>query len=300
MKKLGSVLAAALVLALVTPAHAATSGSTWSMEETSGTAMLDSTGPNNGTLNGVTLGQPGRPGSPGLHSFGFNGTSSSVVVPNNSTLNPGSQDFSFTAWLDLSGTPGTGNFDYDIIRKGAGWKMEAFPHSGVVTAQCVFSGSVKVTLHAPQINGIGLDDHAWHVVTCARSASGETVTVDGSVVATSFVQVGSISNTDDVYLGAQKKGVDHYLGLMDDVSFTIGTATPPPPPTITSFSPSSGPVGTPVSINGTNFTGASDVRFNGLSVGAGNFTVNSSILITATVPAGATNGLITVVAPGGT
>jgi hypothetical protein len=54
-----------------------------------------------------------------------------------------------------------------------------------------------------------------------------------------------------------------------------------------------------VSINGTNFTGASDVKFNGLSVGAGNFTVNSSVLITATVPGGATTGLITVVAPGG-
>ncbi len=297
MKKLGSVLAAVLVCTLVIPAHAATSGSSWSMEETSGTTMLDSTGTNNGTLHGVSLGQPGRPGSTGLHAYGFDGTTSFVLVPNNASLNPGAQDFSFTAWLKLTGTPGIGNFDFDIIRKGGGWKLEAYPHNGVVTAQCVYSGSAKVNIHAPQINGIGLDDHAWHVVTCARNAFGETLTVDGSVVATSQVQVGTISNTDDVYLGAQQAGVDYYFGLMDDVSFTIGTAVPP---TITSFSPPSGPVGTPVTINGTGFIGASDVGFNGLSVGAGNFTVNSSILITATVPAGATNGLITVVAPGGT
>ena len=297
VKKLGSVLAAVLVFALVTPAHATTSGSSWLMEETSGTAMLDSLGTNNGTLHSVTLGQPPRPGSPGLHSFGFNGTSSYVFVPTNASLNPGTQDFSFTAWLNLSGTPGIGDFDYDIIRKGGGWKMEMYPHNGVVDAQCVYSGSAKVNIHAPQHNGVGLDDHAWHVITCARVASGETLTVDGSVVATSSVQVGDVSNTSDVYVGSQQAGVDLYDGLMDDVSFTIGTATPP---TITGFSPPSGPVGSSVTINGTNFTGASDVRFNGVSVGAGNFIVNSSILITATVPVGATNGLITVVTPGGT
>ena len=73
------------------------------------------------------------------------------------------------------------------------------------------------------------------------------MTVDGSVVATSSVQVGSISNTADVYVGAQQKGVDYYAGLMDDVSMTIGSVSPPPPPTITSFSPPSGPAGTTVS-----------------------------------------------------
>ncbi len=60
------------------------------------------------------------------------------------------------------------------------------------------------------------------------------------------------------------------------------------PPAITSFTPPSGAVGTPVTITGTNFTGASDVQFNGTSVGAGNFTVDLDTQITATVPAGAT------------
>jgi hypothetical protein len=63
------------------------------------------------------------------------------------------------------------------------------------------------------------------------------------------------------------------------------------PPSLTSFIPTSGPVGTQVTINGTNFTGASSVTFNGFSA---NFTVNSDTQIRATVPADATTGKIGV------
>jgi len=75
---------------------------------------------------------------------------------------------------------------------------------------------------------------------------------------------------------------------------------PPPAPSITGFSPPSGPVGTTVTITGSGFTGANDVQFNGTSVGTGNFAVNSDTQITATVPAGATTGPISVTTPGGT
>jgi hypothetical protein len=76
-------------------------------------------------------------------------------------------------------------------------------------------------------------------------------------------------------------------------SFTVNAV-----PTITSFTPTSGPVGTVVTITGTNFTGATSVKFNG--VAATTFTVNSATQITATVPTGATTGKISVTTPGGT
>src|SRR5439155_8207600 len=69
------------------------------------------------------------------------------------------------------------------------------------------------------------------------------------------------------------------------------------PPTITSFTPGSGPAGASVTINGTNFIGATAVSFNGT---AATYTVTSSTAIQTAVPTGATSGPIIVVTPGGT
>ena len=54
-----------------------------------------------------------------------------------------------------------------------------------------------------------------------------------------------------------------------------------PPPTITGFSPTLGPVGQKVTITGTNFNGTTGVK---LGTSAAKFTVNSPTKITATVP----------------
>ena len=75
-------------------------------------------------------------------------------------------------------------------------------------------------------------------------------------------------------------------------NFTVVSA-----PTISNFSPTAGPLGTSVTISGTNFTGATAVTFNGVSAA---FTVNSPTAIQATVPAGATTGPVSVTTPGGT
>jgi uncharacterized repeat protein (TIGR03803 family) len=69
-------------------------------------------------------------------------------------------------------------------------------------------------------------------------------------------------------------------------------------PTISSFSPTSGPVGTSVVITGESFTGATSVTFGGVK--ATSFTVDSYTQITATVPTGAKTGKIGVATPGGT
>jgi len=66
---------------------------------------------------------------------------------------------------------------------------------------------------------------------------------------------------------------------------------------IVSFSPTSGPVGTQVTINGTSFTGATKVTFGGVKA---TFTLNSDTMITATVPTGAKTGKIQVTTPLGT
>jgi uncharacterized repeat protein (TIGR03803 family) len=70
-------------------------------------------------------------------------------------------------------------------------------------------------------------------------------------------------------------------------------------PQITSFSPTSGPVGTRVTITGESFTGATSLTFGGVEA---KFTVDSYTQITATVPTGVKTGKvdIDVTTPGGT
>lgn len=80
-------------------------------------------------------------------------------------------------------------------------------------------------------------------------------------------------------------------------NFMVSGAPPPPPPSITGFSPTSGGVGTTVAIDGTNFSGASSVTFNGTPA---TFTVTSDTRMSSPVPPGATSGRISVIAPGGT
>ncbi len=67
-------------------------------------------------------------------------------------------------------------------------------------------------------------------------------------------------------------------------------------PTLTGFTPTSGKAGTPVVINGTNFAGTTQVRFNNK---VASFKLASDGQLTATAPIGVTTGTITVNNPGG-
>jgi uncharacterized repeat protein (TIGR03803 family) len=69
-------------------------------------------------------------------------------------------------------------------------------------------------------------------------------------------------------------------------------------PTIKSFTPPSGPVGTPVTITGVSLTQTTKVTFGGVK--ATTFAVNSDTQVTANVPTGAKTGKIAITTPGGT
>jgi uncharacterized protein (TIGR03437 family) len=61
--------------------------------------------------------------------------------------------------------------------------------------------------------------------------------------------------------------------------------------------PVAGPVGQSVIILGNGLTGSTSVTFNGVEA---EFTVESDTYIKATVPTGATTGVVSVVTPSGT
>lgn len=83
-----------------------------------------------------------------------------------------------------------------------------------------------------------------------------------------------------------------------EFGINLGAPVPPPSaiPTVTSFSPGAGRVGSLVTIMGTSFSYARSVTFNGVPA---TFSVRSPSVIVATVPAGATTGPIRVSTPFG-
>ena len=103
----------------------------------------------------------------------------------------------------------------------------------------------------------------------------------GSTFILATVPAGALTGTVTVTTGATT--------LTSNATFKVK-------PTIKTFSPPSGPVGTSVMITGTGLTQATRVTFNGTSA---TFTVNSDTQITATVPTGATTGKIALVTKGG-
>ena len=132
-----------------------------------------------------------------------------------------------------------------------------------------YAASVSVT---PVAQGVA----AVYVRLAATSAAG---TVSGEVVLSSP--------------GAAEQRVA--------ASGLVSVAPPPPAvlPTLAGFQPARGPVGTLVTITGTNLSGATAVTWNGVALP--DFTVASAAVLTATIPANAPTdqGQLTVTTPVG-
>jgi hypothetical protein len=82
------------------------------------------------------------------------------------------------------------------------------------------------------------------------------------------------------------------------VGVLLNTTTASIPPTLTNLSPASGPVGSIVTLMGTDLGGTTAVKFNG--VAATTVTAASATRVTAVVPAGASTGPVSVTTGAGT
>ena len=151
--------------------------------------------------------------------------------------------------------------------------------------------------------------------TSGPTAGGTSVTITGTnftgVTAVKFGTAAASAFTVD---SATSITATAPAGSVGTVDVTVTTQEAPQPPAQMTTSPSScrlahrhrrephsGPTagGTSVTITGTNFTGATAVKFG--TVAASTFTVNSATSITAPAPAGAAGTVdVTVTATGGT
>jgi len=100
------------------------------------------------------------------------------------------------------------------------------------------------------------------------------------------------NNSSDLISYSSKEGANP-----PELVIVSGSGSPAEPPTIASFTPASGPVGSSVTITGSHFSGATSVHFNGVDA---TFSVASDTQILTQVPNGATAGKISVTTPGGT
>ncbi len=145
------------------------------------------------------------------------------------------------------------------------------PTSGVVGASVVITGTNFTGATAVRFGGVSA-----------------VFTVNSATQITATVPVGAVSGGMSIVTPSGT--------ATSATNFTVTVPPPPPTPTITSFTPTSGVVGASVVITGTNFTGATAVRFGGVLAG---FMVNSATQITAMVPVGARTGFIQVETSGG-
>jgi hypothetical protein len=143
------------------------------------------------------------------------------------------------------------------------------------------------------LSGLGFTDAS--VITFAGSsantvASGFTVNSTGTTITRVLVPAGAQTGPISV---TTPKGTG--------TSTTSFTVTIPQPPVLSSFTPASGPVGTRLTINGTDLTNTSVITFSGSTTNTvtTGFTVNAigTQITGVVVPAGAQTGLIQVTTP---
>lgn len=215
-----SALAAVTALPAQAAVAAEAGGGSWAFDETSGTVAVDRSGfGNDGTLRGaVGLGQQGHAGT----AFSFAAEGSWVEVPSQDSLNPGTEDFTFTAWVNLA-TPPLNGATYDIVRKGltttkgGEFKVEVIKN-GLVRCTTKDAAKVRGAITGPRVN---VANGAWHQIGCARVGNTWRVIVDNKV-RSKTIALGSISNTKSLSIGSKYGQEDGTPGLVDDVLLTIG------------------------------------------------------------------------------
>jgi uncharacterized repeat protein (TIGR01451 family) len=181
----------------------------------------------------------------------------------------------------------------DITNASSTGPIEVFSPQGNFTTSSNFICTTApiVSDFAPALAGAGTNV----VINGLNFTGAKTVEFGGVTASFSITADTQISATVP---GGAKTGpimVTSSSGSFTTSSnFVVATSAPD----ITSFTPASGVRGTVVTVNGGNFTNLSSVQFNGVTATYSPLT--STTVIYATVPGGATSGLITVNSSTGT
>ena len=213
------VVAGMIVASMASPAWAVLlKGAEWQMVETSG-QMIDSSG-NNNDGDPTDVRQRGS-------RYGFNGSTSYVLVPDSDSLDPEESDITLRAGLKVTDKP-MDDDSYDIVRKGLSgspggdYKMEIMRAADPTVGKlhCLFKGTEGTVDIVAQRDIV---DGEWHTLECIKTSTSVVAKVDGKSGGTKAGSAGSITNASEVLVGAKTADPldDMFDGKMDFVSIEI-------------------------------------------------------------------------------
>lgn len=252
----------------------------------SASGNVSATGPGGtGTLGGFTFINP-----PAITSFTPTSAAAGATVLINGSNFTGATAVTFGGTAAASFTVITPFLMTAVVASGASGNLVVTSPGGTGTRTgFTFVAGPMVTSFSPTGAGPGLT-----VTITGAGFTGATAVSFGGMAASSFTVVSATQITAVVGGGGASGSISV---TTPGGTSTLAGFTFVPPPTVTSFTPTSGPPGTMVSIIGTNFSGATAVSFGGVAVSS--FTVVSATQIAATISTGAT-GSVSVSTPGGT
>jgi uncharacterized protein (TIGR03437 family) len=275
-----------------------------------------------GSNHGALFGSPSFTTGKVAQGLRFDGTNDHVRVPASSSLNIGtSSGFTLAAWIQPDDTqPGPVlEYNNENVNQFSAWGVHIWVNTGG-NSPAISPGELYVNIHdaantshpitAKNVITAGVFQHI--ALTYDKTSGVARLYVNG--VEKSSANLGSFTPQTSYPLfmgyrpaGANSTSFNRFKGIIDEVELfnralsaseiqaiaCVGGASDCP--TVSGINPTSGAVGSGVTITGSNFTGVTAVRFaNNVSA---NFTVVNATTITATVPAGAVTGAITISKP---
>jgi chitodextrinase len=173
----------------------------WALDDGSGTTAVDSSGNGN---NATLVNSPTWTAGQVNGALQFNGSNSYASVPANGGLNVSGQ-FSITMWVkDLSNNQSLeqifGRDDYSGRLLFGGW--------GEIKAE--FGDEFDTPLYV-------LPTGSWHHVAYVAGSSGETLYVDGAVVASDTFTGATFVNSNPIFMGDSISNAYPFNGSLDEV-----------------------------------------------------------------------------------
>jgi hypothetical protein len=195
------------------------------LEETSGTVLTDSTSNHNdGTPSSVVLNVSGQIDG----GDDYDGTSSYSAVNDSSTLNFGTNSFSYMYWFKSRAT-----VTQDVVDKkggtadatNAGYKLTISSAAATGFSAALADGTTNVRLNTGTDPSRGGNVWTLFTVVVDRAQQKMFVYINGVAKANAAINtVGSVTNTKQLYLGKDVTGLGrNYNGSLDEVRIFNGS-----------------------------------------------------------------------------